>query len=98
MALFPTSSLNFELQKYNSPSLTIILEAQAGRKIGSFGKRYCSLNATSHLTISLRGQRETGKIQRTNYHHGNCGQFLTGKTSSITLIFTHEWHQNVKNR
>ena len=25
--------------------------------------------ATSHSTISMRGQRETGKIQKNNYHH-----------------------------
>ena len=33
----------------------------------------CSLKATFHLTISMRGQRATGKIQRNNYHHGSCG-------------------------
>ena len=31
--------------------------------------------ATSHLTISMRGQRATGKIQRNNYHHGSCAFF-----------------------
>ena len=34
---------------------------------------YHSLKATFHLTISMRGQRETGKIQRNNYHHGSHG-------------------------
>ena len=34
--------------------------------------------ATFHLTISMRGQRATGKIQRNNYHHGSCGLSLTG--------------------
>ena len=28
------------------------------------------LKATFHLTISMRGQLATGKIQRNNYHHG----------------------------
>ena len=36
----------------------------------------------------MRGQRATGKIQRNNYHHGSYGPFLTGKTSSVSLIFT----------
>ena len=40
----------------------------------------------------------TGKIQRNNYHHGSCGSSLTGKTSSVSLIFTHRTHRNVKNR
>ena len=34
--------------------------------------RHFSLKATFHLTISMRGQRATGKIQRNNYHHGSC--------------------------
>ena len=53
--------------------------------------------ATFHFTISRRGQRATGKIQRNNYHHGSCEPSLTGKTSSVTLIFTHGTHRNVKN-
>ena len=56
------------------------------------------INATFHLTIFMRGQRAKGKIQRNNYHHGSCGLSLTGKTSSASLIFTHETHRNVKNR
>ena len=32
-----------------------------------------SVKATFHLTISMRRQRATGKIQRNNYQHGNCG-------------------------
>ena len=56
------------------------------------GKGYFSLNDFMH------GQRATGKIQRNNYHHGNCGPSLTGKTSSVSLIFTHRTHRNVKNR
>ena len=43
-------------------------------------------------------QRATGKIQRNNYHHGNCGPSLTGKTSSVSLNFAHGTHQNIKNR
>ena len=46
------------------------------------------IKATFHLTISMRGQRATGKIQRNNYHHGSCGPSLTGKTMSVFLIFT----------
>ena len=57
-----------------------------------------SLKATFHLTISMRGERATGKIQRNNYHHGSCGPSLTGKTMSVFLIFTQGTHRNVKNR
>ena len=56
------------------------------------------VKATFHLTISMRGQRATGKIQRNNYHHGICGPSLTGKTMSVLLIFTQGTHRNVKNR
>ena len=56
------------------------------------------IKATFHLTISIRGQRATGKIQRNNYYHGSCGPSLRGKTSSVSLIFTHGMHRNVKNR
>ena len=56
------------------------------------------LKATFHLTIFMCGLRATGKIQRDNYHHGSCGTSLTGKTSSVPLIFTHGTHRNVKNR
>ena len=45
----------------------------------------------------MRGQRATGKIQRINYHHGSCGSSSTGKTSSVSLIFTHRTHRNAKN-
>ena len=51
-----------------------------------------SLKATFHLTISIRGQRATGKIQKNNYHHGSYGPSLTGKTSSVSLIFAHGTH------
>ena len=56
------------------------------------------MKATFHLTISMRGQRATRKIQKNNYHHGSCGPSLTGKTSSVSLIFAHGTHRNVKNR
>ena len=56
------------------------------------------LKATFHLTIFMRGQHATGKIQRNNYHHGSCGLPLTGKTTSVILIFTHRRYRNVKNR
>ena len=50
------------------------------------------------LNDSIREQHTTGKIQRNNYYHGNCGSSLTGKTSSVCLIFTDQTHRNVKNR
>ena len=56
------------------------------------------LKTTFHLTISLLEQRETGEIQRNNYHHESCRPSLTGKTSSVPLIFMHGTHRNVKNR
>ena len=56
------------------------------------------IKATFHLTISMRGQRTTGKIQRNNYHHGSCGPSLTDKTTSVFLIFKQGTHRNVKNR
>ena len=64
---------------------------------GSFKRFRCVVKATFHLTISMRGQRATGKIQRNNYHHESCGVSLTGKTMSVFLIFTHGMHRNVKN-
>ena len=45
--------------------------------------------ATFHLTISMRGQQATGKIQRNNYHRGSCGPSLMSKTSSVSLIVMH---------
>ena len=45
----------------------------------------CIVKATSHLAISMRGQRATGKIQKNNYHHDSCVPSLTGKTSSVSL-------------
>ena len=59
---------------------------------------HANIKAASHLTISMRGQRATGNIKRNNYHHGNCGSYLTSKTSSVCLIFTQKTHRNVKNR
>ena len=60
--------------------------------------RKSAFKATFHLTISMPGQHAAGKIQKNNYHHGSCGPSLTGKTSSVSLIFTHGTHRNVKNR
>ena len=48
--------------------------------------RKSAFKATFHLTISMRGQNATSKIQRNNYHHGSCGPSLTGKTMSVFLI------------
>ena len=56
------------------------------------------LQATFHLTIFMRWQRAMGKILRNNYHHGSCGPSSTGKTSSVSLIFTQGMHRNVENR
>ena len=73
-------------------------------KIGSLktdhvnGPLHGVLKATFHLTISIRWQHARGKIQRNNYHHGSCGHSLTGKTPSMSLIFTYGTHRNVKNR
>ena len=60
--------------------------------------RIAVFKANFHLTISMRGQRATGKIQGNNYHHESCGPFLRGKTMSVFLIFTQGTHRNVKNR
>ena len=57
-----------------------------------------SLKATFHVTISMRGQRARGKIQRNNYHHGSCVPSLTGKTMTVFLIFTQGTHRNLKKR
>ena len=56
------------------------------------------VKSSLHLTISMRGKRATGKIQRNNYRHGCCLPSLTGKTMSVFLIFTQGTNQNVKNR
>ena len=61
-------------------------------------RQFFFVKATFHLTISMRGKRATGKIQRNNYRHGSCGPSLTGKTMSVFLIFTQGTHRNVKNR
>ena len=61
------------------------------------GQWKMALKAAFHLTISMHGERATDKIQRNNYHHGSCGPSLTCKTSSVSLIFTHGTHRNVKN-
>ena len=45
----------------------------------------------------MHGQRATGKIHRNNYHHGNCGPSLMGKTLSVSLIFMLGTHRNVRN-
>ena len=63
--------------------------------IGLLRSCLISHKATFHLTIPIRGQRATGRIQRNSCHPGSSGPSLTGKTSSVSLIFT---HRNVKNR
>ena len=47
------------------------------------------LMATSHLTISMRGQRKTAKIQRKNCHQRNCGMSLTGETYVVRVFDLH---------
>ena len=59
----------------------------ANFRTGAKGLNRITLRATSHLTISMCTKRETGKIQTNNYHHENCGPSLTGKTSSVFLMF-----------
>ena len=63
-----------------------------------FSEATAAFKATFHLTISMRGKRATGKIQRNNYRHGSSGLSLTGKTMSVFLIFTQGTHRNVKHR
>ena len=62
------------------------------------GDQLQQLRLLFYLTISMRGQRATGKIQRNDYHHGSCGPFLKRKTMSVFLIFMHGTRLNVKNR
>ena len=78
---------NLKAIRYESTSLNRIVADKSHR-----------VRATFHLTIFMREQRATSKIQRNNYRHGSCGLSLTGKTPSVPLIFTHGAHQNVKNR
>ena len=66
--------------------------------IETLHKANTSVKATFYLTIFMRGERATGKIQRNNCHHGSCGTSLTSKPSSVSLIFTQGTHRNVKNR
>ena len=40
----------------------------------------------------------TGKIPMNNYRHGSCRPSLTGKTMSVSVIFTQGTHRNVKDR
>ena len=48
--------------------------ASSGKRMRfrTFTDAFGVVRATSHLKISMHGQRETGKIQSNNYHHGNC--------------------------
>ena len=69
-----------------------------GGMIEDWSAVWSHLKTTFHLTISMRGQRATGKSQRNNYHHGSCRPSLTGKTMSVFLMFTKGMHWNVKNR
>ena len=70
---------------------TILLQMKLSAQI-------CNHLLRLHLTISMRGMRATGKIQRNSYHHGICGPSLTGRALSVSLIFRHQTHQNIKNR
>ena len=75
-----------------------VVSTQKNRDDKSHGVIVALVKATFHLMVSTRGQRSKGKIQRNNYHYGNCRPSLTGKTSSVSLIFTHWTDRNAKNR
>ena len=72
--------------------MAIIINTKILSKLGD------QLQQLRLITISMRGQRATGKIQTNNYHHGSCGPFLTRKIMLVFLIFMHVTHRNVKNR
>ena len=76
--------------------LTISFRLSGMWIVGSQVDVQTRLKATFHLTISMRGQCATGKIQRNNYHHGSCGSSSTGKTMSVFFIFRQGTHRNVK--
>ena len=71
-----------DLRHYDAGGKPPVTRHAFGRH--AFSWRLWFLKTTFHLTISMRGQRATGKIQRNNYHHGNCGSSLTGKTSLVS--------------
>ena len=50
-----------------------------------------------HLAIFMRGQRATGKIPKELLPSRELRSSLTGKTASVSLIFTHGTHRTVKN-
>ena len=59
---------------------------------GTYFFEFCPLQAAhawkllsekQPLTISMRGQRATGKIRRNNDHHGSCGPSLMGKMIGV---------------
>ena len=85
-------------QQQQQPANRSSDNAEIARCLTHFSHPGCSVKATFHLTISMRGKRATVKIQRNNYHHGSCGPSFTGKTMSVFLIFTQGTHRNVKNR
>ena len=59
------------------------------RKKTSFLGDARRVKATFHLTISMRGQRATGKIQRNNYHHGSWGPSLKPGLHIVVTIAEH---------
>ena len=61
------------LHKCDETSLTVSHIAVSLTLKGHF-----PLEATFHVTISMRAQRATGKIQSNNYHHGSCGFSFNG--------------------
>ena len=62
-----------------------------------FTDAFESFKATSHLTIFVPGMRAKANLEIITIT-GTAGPCLTGRTSSVSLIFTHLSHQNVKNR
>ena len=91
----PRSYFNLNIRCGNRNQLGVTCRNQTGPesrpKLDLF-----PVHTTYHLTISIRGQCATGKIQRNNYHHGSCRPSLTGKTVSAFLIFRQGTHRNVK--
>ena len=81
------------------PVMPVIPLNFAHFRLPTHGNRYVksSLKGYFSLNDSIRGQRETGKVRSNNYHQGNCGPSLTGKTSSVSLIFTYQAHRNVNS-
>ena len=69
MAKIFVSFISVLIMTLNQPVFILLAEEVNKNTVGPATSK---LKATFHLTISMRGQRATGKIQRNNYHHGSC--------------------------